>query len=301
MIDSIPVNPFTTDHDTTSLLTADSLKINPLTQLIVSQKIVTAPGVFDGMSAKLTELAGFKAIYASGGAIARSTGVPDIGLLSLTEVIDRVKQIVDATNLPVIADADTGFGNEINVKRTVEAFTHAGVSALHIEDQEFPKRCGHLDDKSLITSNEMCKKIEVAKRYAQSTMIIARTDAIAVNGLSDAITRSKQYVEAGADMIFVEAPETIEQIKRIAELIPGPKLINMFHSGKTPLVPTETLRAMGYQLIIIPSDLQRAAMTGIKNVLAEIYRSGNSGALSEELITFNERELIVDTQHYLHP
>ena len=274
---------------------------NPLQKIICKHNIVTAPGVFDGLSARLTELAGFKAIYASGGAIARSTGVPDIGLLSLAEVVDRIRQIVDATSLPVIADADTGFGNEINVKKTVEAFSQAGVSALHIEDQEFPKRCGHLDGKSLITPNEMCKKLEVAKRYSQNTLIIARTDAIAVNGFDDAIARSKQYVKAGADMIFVEAPETIQQIEQIAEQVPGPKLINMFHSGKTPLVSTEELQAMGYQLIIIPSDLQRAAMTGIRNVLAEIYRNGNSGALAQELMTFSERELVVKTQHFLNP
>jgi len=274
---------------------------NPLIELINKNQLVTAPGVFDGLSARLTEQAGFEAIYASGGAIARSTGVPDIGLLTLTEVVARLKQIVDATSLPVIADADTGFGNEINVKRTVELFANAGVSALHIEDQEFPKRCGHLDGKSLITTAEMCKKIEVAKRYANNVMIIARTDAIAVNSFEDAIERSKQYVKAGADMIFVEAPETVEQIEQIAKRVPGPKLINMFHSGKTPLVSSDELRAMGYQLIIIPSDLQRAAMAGMKKVLDEICSSGNSGAIATEIFSFKEREKVVQTDRFLKP
>ena len=211
-------------------------KDNALVQLIQKEGIVTAPGVYDGISARLGEEARFSALYASGGAIARSTGVPDIGLLTLTEVVDRVRQIVEATSLPVIADADTGFGNEVNVKRTVELFANAGVSAFHLEDQEFPKRCGHLDGKSLVATEEMCKKVSVAKKYAGDVMVIARTDAIAVTGFDDAIERARAYVDAGADMLFVEAPQTIEQIEAIAKQAPGPKLINMFYSGKTPLV-----------------------------------------------------------------
>jgi len=277
------------------------MKNNRLVELIELQNIVTAPGVFDGLSARLVEQAGFSAIYASGGAIARSTGVPDIGLLTLTEVADRMRQIVEATSLPVIADADTGFGNEINVKRTVELFNNAGVTALHLEDQQFPKRCGHLEGKSLITIEEMKQKIAVAKKYAGNMMIIARTDAIAVNGFEDAILRAKAYVEAGADMIFIEAPETIDQIEKIAKQVPGPKLINMFHSGKTPLVSTMRLKELGYQLIIIPSDLQRAAMAGMQRVLSEIYQSGNSGALADQILSFSQREQVVKTQEFLNP
>ncbi|WP_091987859.1 isocitrate lyase/PEP mutase family protein [Pseudoalteromonas denitrificans] len=274
---------------------------NELYSLIKKQELVTAPGIFDGLSARLAEQAGFSAVYASGGAIARSTGVPDIGLLTLTEVSDRLRQITGATNLPVIADADTGFGNEINVKRTVELFKNAGVAALHLEDQQFPKRCGHLGGKSLISIEEMIQKIAVAKKHAGNMMIIARTDAIAVTGFEDAIDRAKQYVEVGADMIFVEAPETLVQIELIAKQVPGPKLINMFHSGKTPLVSTEHLKEMGYQLIIIPSDLQRAAMAGMKSVLAEIYKTGNSGALSSQMLSFSEREQVVKTTEFLKP
>lgn len=277
------------------------MKNNRLVELIKQQEIVTAPGVFDGLSTRLAEQAGFSAIYASGGAIARSCGVPDIGLLTLTEVADRVRQIVEATNLPVIADADTGFGNEINVKRTVELFNNAGVAALHLEDQQFPKRCGHLDGKLLISIKEMQQKIAVAKKYADSMLIIARTDAIAVTGFEDALKRAKQYVAAGADMIFVEAPETLEQIELIAQQVPGPKLINMFHSGKTPLVSSERLKELGYQLIIIPSDLQRAAMAGMKHVLSEIYQSGNSGAVADQMLTFSQREQVVKTQEFLKP
>lgn len=276
-------------------------KNNALSRLIAEQGIVTAPGVYDGISARLGEEAGFSALYASGGAIARSTGVPDIGLLTLTEVVDRVRQIVAATSLPVIADADTGFGNEVNVKRTVELFANAGVSAFHLEDQEFPKRCGHLDGKSLVSVDEMCKKVSVARKYAGDVTVIARTDAIAVTGFDDAIDRARAYVEAGADMLFVEAPQTIEQIEEIAKQAPGPKLINMFYSGKTPLVPTEDLKAMGYQLIIIPSDLQRAAVTAMREVLKVIKRDGNSGAIADGMMTFQEREQLVKTKKFLNP
>lgn len=276
-------------------------KNNALNRLFAEQGIVTAPGVYDGISARLGEEAGFSALYASGGAIARSTGVPDIGLLTLTEVVERVRQIVEATFLPVIADADTGFGNEVNVKRTVKLFVNAGVSAFHLEDQEFPKRCGHLDGKSLVSVEEMCKKISVAKKYAGDVTVIARTDAIAVTGFEDAIDRAKAYVDTGADMLFVEAPQTIEQIEEIAKQTPGPKLINMFHGGKTQLVPTEDLKAMGYQLIIIPSDLQRAAATAMREVLTVIKRDGNSGAIADGMMTFQEREQLVKTKEFLNP
>jgi len=274
---------------------------NRLIQLIEQQGIVTAPGVFDGISTRLVEDAGFSAVYASGGAIARSTGVPDIGLLSLIEVVERIRQIVAATTLPVIADADTGFGELINVKRTVQLFAQAGVSALHLEDQQFPKRCGHLEGKSLVSRDDMCKKIAVAKKYAADMLVIGRTDAIAVSGFADAIDRARAYVDSGADMIFVEAPESLAQIEQIATQVPGPKLINMFHSGKTPLVSSKDLQQMGYQLIIIPSDLQRAAIAGMQNVLAEILCSGHSGALSAEICSFSEREQIVNTAAFLKP
>ena len=276
-------------------------KNNALSRLIMQQGIVTAPGVYDGLSARLAEEAGFSALYASGGAMARSTGVPDIGLLTLTEVVDRIRQICESTTLPVIADADTGFGNEVNVKRTVELFKNAGVSAFHLEDQEFPKRCGHLDGKSLIPADEMCKKIEVASKYAGEMMVIARTDAIAVTGFDDAIARAKAYVEAGADMLFVEAPQTVQQIEAIARQAPGPKLINMFYGGKTPLVSAADLKAMGYQLIIIPSDLQRAAMTAMKEVLDVIRRDGDSGAIADNMLTFQDRERLVKTKEFLNP
>lgn len=267
------------------------------------KKITVAPGVFNGLSAKLAVRAGFKAIYASGGAIARSTGRPDIGLLSLTEVIARVTEIVDAAgDIPVIADADTGFGNEWNVQRTVHEFERAGVAAIHIEDQEFPKRCGHLGGKNLISPEAMCKKIRVAvkSRKSEAFKIIARTDAIAVEGFDAAIDRALKYGKAGADMLFVEAPETYKQIVEIAKQVPYPKLINMFYSGKTPLVPVDELKEMGYQLIIIPSDLQRASISAMQRVLEVIAEKGHSKELANSLVTFQGREEIVGTKDYLN-
>lgn len=272
-----------------------------LRKQIASGKILVAPGVFDGLSALLANQAAFPVLYASGGAIARSSGYPDIGLLTMTEVCASISHIVDVTELPVIADADTGFGNALNVRRTVQTYERLGVAALHLEDQTFPKRCGHLNDKSLVPMEEMCHKIKVARDSVINPdfMIIARTDAIAVEGFENAIKRALAYQAAGADMIFVEAPETVEQIKLIAEKISGPKLINMFHGGKTPVVPITDLQAWGYNVVIIPSDLQRAAIKAMQTVLDKIHIHGNSEAVDEQLATFKEREEIVGTKRYL--
>lgn len=267
----------------------------------LAQDIVVAPGAYDGLSARLVAAAGFNAVYASGGAIARAAGYPDIGLLSFTEVMDRVEKIVDASGLPVVADADTGFGGSANVERTVRAMERAGVAAFHIEDQSFPKRCGHLDDKSLVDTQEMCRKVHIARQTLADadTLVIARTDAIAVEGFEAAIARAEHYLRAGADMVFVEAPETLEQIRAIADRLPGLKLINMFYGGKTPLVPLPDLAAMGYRLAIIPSDLQRAAIHAMQATLAEIRETGDSSALADRLTSFKEREEIVQTRRYL--
>ncbi|MEM1244608.1 MAG: isocitrate lyase/phosphoenolpyruvate mutase family protein [Pseudomonadota bacterium] len=267
---------------------------------LISSGLTIAPGVYDGMSSLLANKANFKAIYASGGAIARSTGRPDIGLLSLTEVVQRVREIVAVSNVPVIADADTGFGNELNVQRTVHEFENAGVAAIHIEDQTFPKRCGHLNNKTLIATEEMCKKILVASksRTQEDFLIIARTDAIAVEGFSAAIDRAKAYAEVGADMIFVEAPESVAQVEQIAQQISKPKLINMFYGGKTPLIPASDLAAMGYRVAIIPSDLQRATIHAVEKTLNAIAKKGDSSEIADQLATFNAREVIVRTKAY---
>lgn len=270
-----------------------------LKKLMQSQTVV-APGAFDGLSAILVENAGFKAVYASGGAISRSAGLPDIGLLSFTEMLSKMREIASAVSIPVIADADTGFGGELNVMRTVKEYEQAGVCALHIEDQSFPKRCGHLLGKNLISPQEMAIKIAsaVKARAHEDFLIIARTDAIAVEGFEKALERGKLYSRAGADLIFVEAPETREQIEKIAEAIPTPKLINMFLGGKTPLIPLADLQSMGYELVIIPSDLQRAAIFAMQNTLAAIAADGDSRAVSDQMQSFNDREKLIKTAEY---
>ena len=272
-----------------------------LKQMLNDKNTYIAPGIFDGITARLAEQTGFDVIYASGGAIARSCGFPDIGMISFTEVLNRVGQIVEVTQVPVIADADTGFGNAINVSRIIKAFERAGVAAVHLEDQTFPKRCGHLNDKSLISAKEMAHKIRVAKdsHTDEHFILIARTDAIAVEGFNSAIERSQLYLEAGADVIFVEAPETIEQIELIAQHIPQPKLINMFHGGKTPLLSKKRLQELGYKFVIIPSDLQRATIHACQNTLNTILKYGDSSSIIEKMASFSDREQIVRTKEYL--
>lgn len=261
--------------------------------------ILVAPGVYDGLSARLARHAGFEVVYATGGGIARGMGYPDLGLLGMTEVVERVAGIVEHAGVPVIADADTGYGNALNTGRAVAAFARAGVAAIHLEDQTFPKRCGHLDDKSVVPVAEMTQKLRAARDAAAELVLIARTDALAVEGLPAAVERAHAYTEAGADVIFVEAPTTEVEIETIARQVPAPKLINMFEGGKTPLVPLDRLRALGYRIVIIPSDLQRAAIRAMQDTLAAIRRDGNSRALADRMATFGERERIVGTAEYL--
>jgi len=272
-----------------------------LKQRLQAPGIVVAPGCYDGLSARLVEEAGFEAIYASGGAIARSAGIPDLGLLSFSEIGDRLAQIVDAVDVPVIADMDTGYGNALNARHAVREFERAGVAGFHLEDQTFPKRCGHLDDKGVVSSAEFQQKIRAVRDAMRDgdMVVIARTDAIAVEGFEAAIERAEAYAAAGADVVFVEAPQSEEQIAETARRLPQPKLINMFHGGKTPLMSIQALEAMGYKIVIVPSDTQRAAIAAMRRVLEAIRRDGHSGALVEELATFNDREVIVDTARYL--
>jgi len=272
-----------------------------LRELLRAGDVVVAPGVWDGLSARLVARAGFPAAYATGGGIARSMGYPDLGLLSLSEIASRLANIVEHAGVPVIADADTGYGNALNAQRAAREFERAGVAALHLEDQTFPKRCGHYDDKSVVPTAEMAQKLRAARDAMTDSdiVLIARTDALAVEGLDAAVERAQAYAAAGADVIFIEAPVSVEQIEAIARRVPQPKLINMFQGGKTPLVPVARLKALGYQIVIIPSDLQRAAIRAMDDVLAAIARDGSSAALAERMASFTEREAVVDTAGYL--
>ena len=265
-----------------------------LRALLAQEALLTAPGVYDGLSAKIAEAAGVAALYISGGAIARSMGYPDVGLVTFTEMQKRLDEIRAVTTLPLIVDADTGYGNAINVMRTVRAYARSGAAALHLEDQMEPKRCGHYEGKHVVSSAEMVQKIQAAQAAAGGDLvIIARTDARAVLGLDAAIERGNAYAEAGADVIFVEAPQSLEEIERIALEVHAPLLINMFWGGKTPLVPAEQLTALGYRIMIVPSDLQRAAMRAMQRAAAEIRRHGHTEAMAEDMASFAEREEII--------
>jgi 2-methylisocitrate lyase-like PEP mutase family enzyme len=257
--------------------------------------LITAPGVYDGLSARIAEAAEFEALYISGGAISRSMGYPDIGLVTQTEMVKRLEEIRAVTSLPLIMDADTGYGNAINVVRTIRAYERAGAAALHIEDQLEPKRCGHYEGKEIISVNEMEQKIQaaVAAREQGELVIIARTDARAVIGLEAAIERGNAYAEAGADVIFVEAPQSLEEIEQIAREVHAPLLINMFWGGKTPLVPAEQLATLGYRLMIVPSDLQRAAIRAMQRAAAAIRQDGNTAAMADAMVSFAEREDVI--------
>lgn len=258
-------------------------------------RLLVAPGVFDGLSARIAAASGFEILYASGGAIARSTGVPDLGLLSLTEVLARVREVVDATDLPVIADANAGYGNALNVLRTVREFERLGVAALHLEDQVGPKKCGHYAGKDVIRADEMIGKIRAAldARRDPDLVIIARTDARAVEGLDGAIERANAYARAGADVLFVEAPESEEELRTIATRVQAPLLVNMFQGGRTPLVAPDALAAMGYRLMIVPSDLQRAAIRAMQTAAAAIKATGTAAGLGAGLAGFDERDALV--------
>jgi len=272
-----------------------------LRQLVTSGDVVVAPGVYDGLSARLAARAGFSAIYATGGGIARSMGYPDLGLLSASEIVERLANIVEQAGVPVIADADTGYGNALNVRRAVREFERAGVAAFHLEDQTFPKRCGHYDDKSVVPTAEMVQKLRAARDALSDPdlLLIARTDALAVEGFDAAIERAHAYVAAGADVTFVEAPTTEAEIEAIATRVRAPQLINMFQGGKTPLVPLAKLRQWGYRIVIIPSDLQRAAIRAMEDTLGAIARDGNSAAVADRMASFKEREGAVDTSAWL--
>jgi 2-methylisocitrate lyase-like PEP mutase family enzyme len=267
-----------------------------LRQLLKRDRLLVAPGCFDGLSARLVEEAGFAAAYLSGGAVARSMGIPDIGLVTLSETIDRAAQVVAAVKIPIIADADTGYGNAVNLVRTVREFERTGVAAIHIEDQITPKRCGHLDGKEVIPLAEMEKKLQaaLATRTDAEFCFIARTDARGVHGFDDAISRGRAFAKLGVDAIFVEAPQSKEELAQIPRLIPGvPILVNVFKGGKTPMLPMGRLEKMGYRIAIYPSETQRAAIHAMRRALDTLRREGTTESIDDALTTFKERDRVV--------
>jgi 2-methylisocitrate lyase-like PEP mutase family enzyme len=268
-----------------------------LRQLIAKSSYTMVPGAYDTLTARLVEAAGFDAVYLTGGGYSRASGYPDLGLLTVVENVRFIGLTVEAVGIPVIADADTGYGNAINVIRTVREYEKSGVAGFHLEDQVAPKKCGHYEGKEVIPKSEMVGKIKAAvdTRQDRDLVIIARSDARAVEGLEASIDRVNAYLEAGADVGFVEAPQNLEELRIVAGRVAGPALVNVFEGGKTPMVPAAELEKMGFRLGIYPSQTHRAAIRAAQKVLAVLKEDGHTTRIEPELCTFQERELAVGT------
>jgi 2-methylisocitrate lyase-like PEP mutase family enzyme len=240
--------------------------------LLDAEAMVIAPGAYDGLTAKLVAQAGFPAVYMTGAGTSVSHGYPDFGLLTMSEMVENAARIVRAVDVPVVADADTGYGNELNVFRTVRDYEDRGVAAIHIEDQVSPKRCGHLDDKEIVPREDYLAKIRaaVAAKRDRDFMIIARTDARAVAGLDEALARANAALQAGADMAFVEAPQTMEELATVPKRVAGPCLLNVVRGGKTPDIDLRQAQTMGYRLAIVPGLLLKAVIGACDEALTEL-------------------------------
>lgn len=264
-----------------------------LRELLAGQRPLVAPGAYDALSARLVEQAGFDVVYMTGfGSTAGLLGRPDVGLLTGGEMVANAARLVDAVDLPAIADADTGYGNAVNVVRTVRGYEQAGVAGIHLEDQVMPKRCGHLRGKAVIPAEEMVGKLRaaVAARRDPDFVIIARTDAAAVHGLDDALDRARRYADAGADLLFVESPTSEEDIARIAEELrdSAPLVFNWAEGGRTPPLPLDRIGELGYALVLFPISTLLAATAGMRQVLARLRADGTPAAALPGLPGFDE-------------
>lgn len=250
------------------------------------------PGVYDALSAAVAYSVGIEAVYMSGAAVAQSTlGQPDIGLTTMNELVDRASYIYDVAGQVIVADGDTGFGNALNVMRTVRAYEKAGVACIQLEDQVMPKRCGHMSGKAIITAEEMVGKIKAAcdARHSEDFMIMARTDARAVSGVEEAIRRATMYKEAGADMLFIEAPQNEDEMRLFCSSFPGtPQLANMVEGGKTPLQPLSKLRELGYAVVIYPGACTRILTKALTGLYKEIKEKGTTMDYLDNMFIFDE-------------
>jgi 2-methylisocitrate lyase-like PEP mutase family enzyme len=275
-----------------------------LKERLSREPVVVAPGVYDALTAALATGAGFEALYVSGAAIAYTRlGRPDIGLVSMSEVAETVALIRDRTPAALVVDADTGYGNAINVQRTVRLLERAGASAIQLEDQSFPKRCGHLRDKSLVPAAEMAGKVKAAvdARASQATLIVARTDAVAVEGLDAAIARASLYAEAGADVLFVEAPQSRDQLAAVASALGDlrPLLANIVEGGDTPLFSAAELGALGFRLVIFPGGIVRALAKTARDYYASLASHGTNTPFRARMFDFNELNAVIGTPEML--
>jgi 2,3-dimethylmalate lyase len=272
-----------------------------LRNLLAQEKAVLLPGAANALAARVIEDLGFKAIYITGAGVTNTyLGMPDIGLISVTELAEHVRAMRDAVALPLIVDADTGFGNAINVGRTVQLLQRSGANAIQLEDQEFPKRCGHFSGKSVVPRDEMVQKVRAAvdARVDSDLVIVARTDAIAVHGFDSAIERAEAYIEAGADMTFVEAPRTAEQIAEIPKRLRVPQLINIVAGGLTPMLGLGELERMRYALVLYANAALQASIAGMQSVLGHLKSHGSLQGAENQLATFTERQRLVRKPHF---
>lgn len=256
------------------------------------------PGVYDALSAGMAAQAGFEGVYLSGASIAyTSLAAPDIGLVSMTETADVLARIRERIDLPIIVDADTGFGNALGVQRTMRMFERAGATAIQIEDQDFPKRCGHLAQKRLIPKNEMAGKVRAACEAREHALVIARTDAIAVEGIDAAFDRAEAYLQAGADVLFVEAPEDLAQLHAIAARFAGRAklLANMVEGGRTPIVSAAELGAIGFDIVIFPGGTVRAVAHQLRDYFAALHMHGTTAPFRDRMLDFDGLNAIIGT------
>lgn len=248
------------------------------------QGSLAVAGAWDGMSATLAARAGFKALYLSGAALSASLALPDLGLITLDDVWRAARTVVRASGLPVIVDCDTGFGEALNVMRTVRELESVGVGCIQIEDQLFPKKCGHLNDKRLVSADDMCRKVSAAKRAASTMAICARTDAASVS-LDEAIERANRYVDAGADIIFVEALTNLDDIRRVRQEVRAPLLANMTEFGRTPQIPFAEWETLGYELVIYPVSALRVASRAMEQFYGSLAETGTASGFLPEMMT----------------
>ena len=266
------------------------------------KRILLAPSVYDALTALLAEQAGFEALYLSGAAIAYTRlGRPDIGLVSVSEVADTLANICARVSVPVIVDADTGYGNALNVARTVRSFERAGAAAIQIEDQDFPKRCGHLEGKALVPAAEMVGKIKAALDARSKALIVARTDAVAVEGLDAGLERAERYLEAGADVLFIEALRSLDDMKAATARFGSrvPLLANMVEGGKTPVLPAAELGALGFRIAIFPGATARRAAHAIQELFRVLKADGNTARLRDRMFDFNGLNALIGTPEML--
>jgi 2-methylisocitrate lyase-like PEP mutase family enzyme len=267
-----------------------------LRNILNQRKAVLLPGAANALAARVIEDIGFRAIYVTGAGVTNTfLGVPDIGLISLTELASHVSAMRDAVSLPLIVDADTGFGNAINVARTIQVLERSGANAIQLEDQDFPKRCGHFSGKGIIGCAEMVQKIHAAvdARIDPDLVIVARTDAIATGGFEDAMDRAAAYIEAGADMTFVEAPRTREQIAEIPKRLAVPQFINIVSGGLTPMIGLDALEKMGFSMVLYANAALQASIAGMQKVLGHLKEEGSLDGITERLASFEERQRLV--------